>query len=171
MENFINISILAFASVAGILILNAFKNFIVNGFKRIRTKKLLKKIPNAEIKQAYIYHKYSKNINWDLDTKKPINQKSIPKVKIIGCSALPRVSISLRFLDIFFFKGVSKTIQDIKDYLINGSYNRIEWSIYNQIVTYKSKKTPIKFHQFDSIADKKLEKEKAYKKFLKDFKS
>jgi hypothetical protein len=42
-------------------------------------------------------------------------------VKIIGCSALPRVSISLHFLDIFFFKGVSKTIKDIKDYFINGS--------------------------------------------------
>ncbi|WP_375235937.1 hypothetical protein [Winogradskyella sp.] len=52
---------------------------------------------------------------------KPINQKSIPKVKIIGCSALPRISISLHFLDIFFFKGVSKTIKDIKDYFINGS--------------------------------------------------
>ena len=46
MENFINISILAFASVAGILILGAFRNFILNWFERIRTKKLLKKIRN-----------------------------------------------------------------------------------------------------------------------------
>ena len=135
-----------------------------------KSKKLLKKIPNAEIKQAYIQQLYKKRINWDLDTKKPINQKSIPKSKVIGYIALPkRRLISLRLLDIFFFKGVSKTIQDIKDYFINSGYKSYEWTIYVQSVTYKSKKPSIELTEVNTIVDKKLEKKRDYQKFLKDF--
>ena len=133
-----------------------------------KSKKLLKIIPNAEIKQAYIQQLYS--INWDLDTKKPINQKSIPKTKVIGYIVLPkRRSISLKFLDIFFFKGVSKTIRDIKDYFINSGYKSYEWTIYVQSVTYKSKKPSIELTEVNTIVDKKLEKKRDYQKFLKDF--
>jgi hypothetical protein len=149
-----------------------------------KSKKLLKIIPNAEIKQAYIQQLYKKGINWDLDTKKPINQKSIPKTKVIGYIVLPkRRSISLKFLDIFYFIGVSKTIRNIKDYTINSGYKSIEWNVYVQTVTYKSKKPFIKSslvqeglsktkdggYERRSIVDKKLEKKRDYQKFLKDF--